>query len=259
MVPSAFKEAAVAYLETNNLSVSFDGFKAVDSLNLNVNKGELRCLIGANGAGKSTTLDLLCGKTAQTSGSIKLDGLDITSMHDHARARAGIGRKFQVPSVFKEMSVRQNLQLAVSTFTSVWATIKRLPGSDGGKRINEVVELTGLQDRLNTQAGFLSHGETQWLEIAMLLIQDSKVILMDEPTAGMTIGETQKTAQIFNSLKGKHTLLVVEHDMTFVREIAEIITVMHQGKILAEGTVEQIEVDPKVREAYLGSGDISHA
>ena len=249
----------MAYLETKGLVVSFDGFKAVDGLDFSVDRGELRCLIGANGAGKSTTLDIISGKTRQSAGSILLDGVDITNKHEHHRAQAGIGRKFQVPSVFTELSVRENLQLAFSKKTSIWENILCWPGSSGLERINEVVELTGLRDRLDTQAAFLSHGETQWLEISMLIIQDSKIIMMDEPTAGMTIGETKKTAEIFNSLKGQHTLVVVEHDMAFVREIAEIITVLHQGKLLAQGTVEEIEVDPRVKEAYLGSGGISHA
>lgn len=249
----------MAYLETKGLEVSFDGFKAVNGLDFMVDRGELRCLIGANGAGKSTTLDLICGKTRPSTGSILLDGVDVTRMHEHHRARVGIGRKFQVPSVFKELTVRENLQLADSKRNSIWDTIRSWPGSTGSERIDEVVELIGLHDSLDKQADFLSHGETQWLEIGMLIIQDSKIILMDEPTAGMTIGETQKTAEIFNSLKGQHTLVVVEHDMAFVREIAEVISVMHQGQLLAEGTVAEIEVDPRVMEAYLGSGGISHA
>ena len=161
--------------------------------------------------------------------------------------------------MFSELSVRENLQLAFSKKTSIWANIRSWPGSTGRDRIDEVADLTGLRDRLDTQASFLSHGETQWLEISMLIIQDSKIILMDEPTAGMTIGETKKTAEIFNSLRGQHTLVVVEHDMAFVREIAEVITVIHQGQLLAQGTVAEIEVDPHVKEAYLGSGGISYA
>lgn len=249
----------MALLETQNLEVSFDGFKAVDGLNFSVDEGELRCLIGANGAGKSTTLDLICGKTMPTAGKIVFEGHDITDMHEHRRARHGIGRKFQVPSIFKDLSVRQNLQVAYSKRPNPWHTMLVWPGSEGRDRIEEIAQFTGLSERLETQAAYLSHGETQWLEIAMLIVQDSKMILMDEPTAGMTIAETGKTAEIFNLLRGQHTLVVVEHDMAFVREIAEIVTVLHQGKVLSQGLVSDIESDEKVKEAYLGSGGISHA
>jgi len=249
----------MAYLELHGLEVSFDGFKAVNGLDLAVERGELRCLLGANGAGKSTTLDLICGRTQPTGGRILLDGQDITSAPEYRRARHGVGRKFQVPSVFKELTVRENLEVAHSRHPGPARNIRLFPGLRLDRRIAEVLEIVELADELDTRAAFLSHGQTQWLEIAMLLVQDSALILMDEPTAGMTIQETGKTSRIFQRLRGRHTLIVVEHDMGFVREIAETITVLHQGRRLSEGSIRQVEEDPKVREAYLGSGGISHA
>lgn len=249
----------MGYLELHGLEVSFDGFKAVNGLDLAVERGELRCLLGANGAGKSTTLDLICGRTQPTGGRILLDGQDITHAPEYRRARHGVGRKFQVPSVFKELTVRENLEVAHSRLSSPARTIRLFPGLRLNRRIAEVLEIVELADELDTRAAFLSHGQTQWLEIAMLLVQDSALILMDEPTAGMTIQETGKTSRIFQRLRGRHTLIVVEHDMGFVREIAETITVLHQGKRLSEGSIHHVENDPKVREAYLGSGGISHA
>lgn len=249
----------MAILNVSDLVVSFDGFRAVDGLDLSVDEGELRCLIGANGAGKSTTLDLICGKTPVTAGRIVYDGSDVTRMHEHRRARLGIGRKFQVPTVFSERTVRENLEVADAKHPSVWHTVRSFRRGYGNERLERVAEQVGLEDRLDTKASHLSHGETQWLEIAILLMQDSRLILMDEPTAGMTMGETTRTAEIFNTLRGRHTLVVVEHDMAFVREIADVISVLHQGRMLAQGTVAEIETDERVREAYLGKGGISHA
>lgn len=249
----------MAYLELHDLEVSFDGFKAVNGLDLSVARGELRCLLGANGAGKSTTLDLICGRTQPTGGRILLDGTEITNDPEWRRARRGVGRKFQVPSVFRELTVRENLEIARAQRPAPWETVLDFPDRGLSDRVAEVIEIVGLADELDSKATHLSHGQTQWLEIAMLLVQDSALILMDEPTAGMTIQETGKTSAIFQHLRGKHTLIVVEHDMGFVREIAETITVLHQGKRLSEGPISAIEADPKVREAYLGSGGISHA
>lgn len=249
----------MAYLELRDLEVSFDGFKAVNGLSMAVERGELRCLLGANGAGKSTTMDLICGRTQPTGGRIVLNGADITHEPEYVRARRGVGRKFQVPSVFKELTVRENLEVACSQRPSPWRTMRLFPRARLDERTQKVVEIVGLEDVLGTKAAYLSHGQTQWLELAMLLVQNSALILMDEPTAGMTIQETRKTSEIFNRLRGQHTLIVVEHDMGFVREIAETITVMHQGKLLSEGSIAHVESDPKVKEAYLGSGGISHA
>ncbi|EWH03738.1 urea ABC transporter ATP-binding protein UrtD [Halomonas sp. BC04] len=247
----------MAHLEIKDLSVSFGGLRAVDGLSMNLEFGELRCLLGPNGAGKSTTLDLICGKTKATSGEVIFSGNNITSMLEFKRARAGVGRKFQTPSVFKELTVCENLEVARSQKPKVLDSLRVFRSNMSG-RMAEVLDIIDLGDELNTVAANLSHGQTQWLEIAMLLIQDSKLILFDEPTAGMTIQETMKTAEIFNALKGSHTMIVVEHDMGFVREIAETVTVMDMGKLLAEGSIQEIENNPAVREAYL-AGDDDHA
>lgn len=248
----------MAHLEIRDIEVSFDGFKAVDGFSLDVKKGELRCLLGANGAGKSTTLDLICGKTTPTSGTVCFNGQVINRLSEYERARLGIGRKFQVPSIFRELTVLQNLEIARSHAPG-WISTMCVFGVRRDKRLREVVDLVGLGDRLLVRAEHLSHGETQWLEIAMLLMQESELILMDEPSAGMTIQETSTTAHLFNELRGHHTLIVVEHDMSFVREIAETVTVMHGGKLLAEGTIDEMEHNERVKEAYLGKGGTQHA
>lgn len=247
------------HLRIRDLSVQFGGFKAVTGLSLEIEKGELRCLIGPNGAGKTTALDLICGKTKPTGGSISYRGRELANAEEHIIARAGIGRKFQVPSVFKQLTVSQNLEVAQCRQVGVLANLfKRVqsPDSDG---LEVLAEFVGLQDELETPASFLSHGQTQWLEIALLLAQDSELILLDEPTAGMTHQETHKTAEICNRLKGKHTLIVVEHDMGFVREIGDVISVMHQGALLAEGSASEISSNPKVKEVYLGTIGIDDA
>lgn len=241
----------MALLEISDLNVQFGGLKAVSAFDLSVSKGEILCLLGPNGAGKSTTLDLICGKTQPTSGSVLFDGHEISNMLEYERARLGIGRKFQVPTVFKELSVSENLQVARSKDYGILDTLMSF-GRSRSDKVDGILELIGLTDRRDEMAGNLSHGETQWLEIAMLIAQDSKLILMDEPTAGMTIQETQKTAEIFATLKEAHALIVVEHDMSFVRKVADRITVMAQGKKLAEGTVTEIENNEDVKSAYLG-------
>ena len=248
-----------SHLELRDVSVSFNGFQAVDKLSLSVEKGELRCLIGPNGAGKTTALDLICGKTAPTAGSIIYKGTELRNLEEYEIARVGLGRKFQVPSVFRQLTVRENLEVADCKRNSVFSNLFRWAGSTDSDGLNKLAEFVGLNDYLNVPASHLSHGQTQWLEIALLLAQDAELILLDEPTAGMTAQETQKTADICNRLKGKHTIIVVEHDMSFVKEIGDIISVMHQGKLLAEGTVNNIENDPKVRQVYLGSVGISGA
>ncbi len=251
----------MSMLELQGVTKSFNEFVAVDSFDLTVEKGELRCLLGPNGAGKSTSIDLITGRLKLTSGTIKLDGQVISGLGEHRIARLGVGRKFQVPAVFKELSVEDNLLVAAtkvkSPFSNMFTFSPRVAGRQA--RFEQVVELIGLQDRMKVQAGILSHGETQWLEIGMVLMDDPRVMLMDEPTAGMTEQETHKTSELFNNLKGEHTLVVVEHDMSFVREIADIITVMHMGTNLAEGTIQEIENDPKVAEVYLGSEGIGDA
>jgi urea transport system ATP-binding protein len=247
------------YLDLEHVGVSFNGFRAVSDLSLSVRQGELRCLIGPNGAGKTTALDMICGKVRPSEGSIRLKGRLLNKLEEHRIARAGIGRKFQVPSVFKELTIQQNLEVAHSRQAGVFANLLRFGQAREQDGLEKLAALVGLEDQLDTPAGHLSHGQTQWLEIALLLAQDPEVILMDEPTAGMTLQETAKTAELFNRLKGQHTLIVVEHDMGFVKEIGDVISVMHLGEMLAEGSVREIETNPDVRRAYLGSGGLTHA
>lgn len=243
-------------LSIDGLTVSFSGFKAVDGFSTVIEDGELRVVLGPNGAGKTTMMDLISGKTKATGGHVHLFGREITNRPEHQIARAGVGRKFQIPSVFRDLTVRQNLEVAVTREPSVLRNLRIGLRLAERHKIQKIVDLTQLGDVLEQRAGDLSHGQMQWLELGMLIVQDARVILLDEPTAGMTQAETLKTSQIINSLKGSHTLIVVEHDMAFVREIAERITVMHLGKLLAEGNIRAIEQDPAVQEAYLGSGGI---
>jgi urea transport system ATP-binding protein len=248
---------AQAALTIDGLSVDFEGFKAVNQVSMIVDEGELRVLLGANGAGKTTLMDLISGKTKSTSGRVYLHDTDITNWEEHKIARAGIGRKFQIPSVFKELTVRRNLEVASCKNPNVFANLRFGFGTEARKNVDEVLELIGLTEEADRVAAYLSHGQTQWLELGLLITQNPKIILLDEPTAGMTQAETYQTSLIVNNLKGRHTIVVVEHDMAFVREIAERITVLHLGQVLAEGNVGEIENNPKVREAYLGSKGIS--
>jgi urea transport system ATP-binding protein len=242
-----------AALTIDGIGVDFSGFKAVDGVSMVVEEGELRVLLGANGAGKTTLMDLVSGRTRSTSGRVFLYDEEITNREEHEIARAGLGRKFQIPSVFKELTVRRNLEVASCRNPSVLSNLRFGFSRAERSRVDEVLALTGLTAVAGRLAGNLSHGETQWLEIGILMVQDPKVLLLDEPTAGMTQAETRRTAEIVKSLKGRHTLLVVEHDMAFVRDIAERITVMHLGQVLAEGDIAEIEASEAVRAAYLGS------
>lgn len=244
-------------LTIDGIGVAFSGIKAVDQVSMVIDQGELRVLLGANGAGKTTLMDLISGKTKSTEGKIYLYDHDITNQSEHRIARAGIGRKFQIPSVFRGLSVRRNLEVASCRNPHVFANLRLGFAAPNHARIEEVLGLTGLSEASEQIAGGLSHGQTQWLELGMLIVQDPKVLLLDEPTAGMTQDETHKTAEIIKGLRGQHTILVVEHDMSFVREIAERITVMHLGRVLAEGDMEAIEANQDVRRAYLGSRGIT--
>ncbi len=248
-----------AILEVRGITKAYDEYKVVDDFSFEVEEGELRCLLGPNGAGKTTTMDLITGRQKVTSGHILFQGREITGRAEHKIVKRGIGRKFQVPAIFKDLTVRENLQVAFNRNTNPFANMISFRQSAGEDRLAEIVELVGLEERLDELGGNLSHGETQWLEIGMVLTQDPKLLLMDEPTAGMTEQETHKTSEIFNRLKGERTLVVVEHDMAFVREIADIITLMHLGKTLAEGPMSVVENDPKVREVYLGAEGITDA
>jgi urea transport system ATP-binding protein len=246
-------------LETRELTVKFEELPAVNSVNLKVAAGELRVIIGANGAGKSTLLDLICGKTLPTSGRIFFHGRDITGIGEANIARAGIGRKFQTPTVFTSLSVWQNLQIAGNESFRVRRNFLRRPQAKPNERQAAVIEQTGLEGVLHRPAAELSHGQLQWLELGMLLVQNPRILLLDEPTAGMTTEETDKTAGIILSLAGSHTVLVIEHDMAFVRQICRTITVLHQGRVLAEGMAEEIERNSDVIKAYLGSATVTHA
>jgi urea transport system ATP-binding protein len=243
----------MSILELKDVSKKFGDYKALNKFSLSVKKGELRCLLGPNGAGKTTCIDLITGRQKVSSGQVLFKGRDITRAHEHTIVRHGIGRKFQVPAVFQDLSVLDNFEVARGRGRDPFGNMWLFGRPKGDSRFDEVVELTGLKNRLNVAAGLLSHGETQWLEIGMVLMQEPDLLLMDEPTAGMTERETEKTSEIFNRLKGDHTLIVVEHDMSFVRQIADVITVMHMGSLLAEGTIKEIEENPLVREVYLGT------
>jgi urea transport system ATP-binding protein len=245
-----------AALTVDGVGVDFSGFKAVNNVSMIIEEGELRVLLGANGAGKTTLMDLISGKTECTQGRVFLYDADITNREEHEIARAGIGRKFQIPSVFKEQTVRRNLEVASCRNPAVLANLGFGFPREAQARVDEVLALIGLSGQADALAANLSHGETQWLELGLVIVQNPKVLLLDEPTAGMTQAETHRTSQIITGLKGRHTILVVEHDMAFVREIAKRITVMHLGQVLAEGDVGEIERNEKVRDAYLGSRGI---
>ncbi len=240
------------YIE--NLTVSFDGFKALDGLNFYLNTGELRCLIGPNGAGKTTLIDVITGKTRPDTGTVFFgNNVDLTQLSEYEIALAGIGRKFQRPTVFQGHSVFENLELAMQANKSVWHSLFARLSGEQHDRISAIAQTIGLLEQLQTRAGLLSHGQKQWLELGMLLIQDPQLLLVDEPVAGMTHQETERTAELLVSLAGKHTVVVVEHDMEFVRSLARQVTVLHEGRVLAEGSMEAVQNDPRVIEVYLGA------
>ncbi|MFT5084795.1 MAG: urea transport system ATP-binding protein [Lentisphaeria bacterium] len=239
-------------LAIENLTVSFDGFKAVDSLNLYIDKNELHVVIGPNGAGKTTVLDLICGKTKATSGSIKFLNKELTDISEHEIVRAGVGRKFQTPSIYENLSVFENLEISYPEGRDIFGSLmfKRTP-----KILEEIHRISKeimLFDFLGVEAGLLSHGQKQWLEIGMLLIQDPQLLMLDEPVAGMSVREREQTAELLNKISKGRSVLVIEHDMDFVAKIADKVTVLHQGKILAAGEMETVQSDPKVIEVYLG-------
>ncbi len=248
----------MALLELHQVTKAYDELKVVDGFDLKVHRGELRCLLGPNGAGKTTTIDLITGRQKLSGGQVSLDGTVISDWPEHMRVRAGLARKFQIPAVFKGLTVRQNLEAAFTRHLSPIRNMFVFRDRETQDRIDEVASLVNLKDRLRVRADELSHGETQWLEIGMVLTQNARILLMDEPTAGMTTQETHKTGEIFNGLKGTHTLLVVEHDMSFVRQIADRVTVMHMGRFLAEGTIQDIERNEEVQRVYLGQGGAGH-
>ena len=242
----------ILYLE--DITVSFDGFRALNALTLYVDTGELRCIIGPNGAGKTTMMDVITGKTRPDTGSAWFgQNVDLLKLSEPEIAEAGIGRKFQKPTVFGEHSVFENLELAMAGDKSVWSTLVARLSSEQRDRIAETLALVGLAAEQDRDAGSLSHGQKQWLEIGMLLMQDPQLLLVDEPVAGMTPQEVERTAELLVSLAGKRSVVVVEHDMEFVRSIARKVTVLHEGRVLAEGTIDECQNNREVVEVYLGS------
>ncbi len=239
-------------LAVEGLTVSFDGFKAVNDLNLYVEKDELRVIIGPNGAGKTTVLDLICGKTRATSGSIKFKDLELTKMPEYRIVNAGVGRKFQTPSIYENLSVLENLEISYPSGRGVFGSLLFERTQAIVERIHEIAEFIFLDDQINTQAGLLSHGQKQWLEIGMLLIQNPELLMLDEPVAGMSVSERERTAALLRKISVGRSLIVIEHDMEFVQSIAHKVTVLHQGKLLAEGNMDTVQHDPKVIEVYLG-------
>jgi urea transport system ATP-binding protein len=241
----------ILYLD--DITVSFDGFLALNKLTLTVEAGELRCVIGPNGAGKTTMMDVITGKTRPDGGTAYFgQSIDLTRLTEPEIAHAGIGRKFQKPTVFENHTVFENLELAMKTDKRVWASLRAKPDQAQLDRIAQTLGLIKLGAEADRLAGLLSHGQKQWLEIGMLLMQEPRLLLLDEPVAGMTDEETERTAELFMSLAGGHSLVVVEHDMAFIESIASVVTVLHEGSVLAEGTMDEIKNNERVIEVYLG-------
>jgi urea transport system ATP-binding protein len=243
-----------AILSVEHVTVGFDGFTVLDDLNFQIDYGELRFLIGPNGAGKTTLLDIITGRTRPNRGRVLFMGASVIGTAEHVLVRRGIGRKFQAPTVFASLNVRQNIEVALG-FRQPLLGLLRPMRSSQIDRLTEVLGLVGLAEKSNHQAGTLSHGERQWLEIAMLLAQEPKLLLLDEPVAGMTRRERERTGQLLESIARDRSTLVVEHDMEFVRQFARTVTVLHAGKVLCEGGMDQVQNDPRVIEVYLGRGE----
>ncbi len=239
-------------LAVEDLTVSFDGFKAIDALTLYVDKNELRVIIGPNGAGKTTLLDLICGKTRASGGSIKFKNTEMTLLPEYKIVRKGIGRKFQTPSIYENLSVFQNLEVSFPRGRGVFGALAFSCSSDAKERVQTVAEEIGLAEHMDLEAGLLSHGQKQWLEIGMLLMQDPELLMLDELIAGMSVRERELTAELLKRICQGRSVIVIEHDMEFVKKIAHKVTVMHQGKILAEGSMDQVQNDERVVEVYLG-------
>ena len=239
-------------LALEGVTVSFDGFKAVNDLTLYVNKNEIRVIIGPNGAGKTTVLDLICGRTKVSDGSIRFNNKELTDLREHEIVRLGVGRKFQNPSIYEDLTVFENLEISFPRGRTVFGalTFRRTP--EVKQRIQEVADMIFLSNHLHRQAETLSHGQKQWLEIGMLLIQDPELLMLDEPVAGMSVAERAQTAELLNRITQNRAVLVIEHDMKFVASIADKVTVLHQGKVLAEGSMSAVQDDARVKEVYLG-------
>ena len=239
-------------LTLKNVSVSFEGFLALNNLSLSLKEGELRAVIGPNGAGKTTFLDVITGKVRPTRGEVTFKGNSLVGKKEHKIARVGVGRKFQSPRVFENLTVKKNLEISVSQYSSTIKLIASNPSSDKNTEVERLLKIVNLLEQSEVMAGSLSHGQKQWLEIAMLLGQKPSLMLIDEPVAGLTDEETELTADLLKSLAGENTVLVIDHDMEFIRRLESNITVLNQGSVLCEGTMEEIQKDPKVIEVYLG-------
>jgi urea transport system ATP-binding protein len=239
-------------LQVENLTVSFDGFKAVNDLSLSVERNELRVIIGPNGAGKTTLLDMICGKTRPTSGSVLFEGRDLTRMGEHQIVRAGVGRKFQTPSVYEDLTVFENLEISLPRMHGLFQSLMFRRSAAVVQRIQAMAQEIFLTERLGHRAGQLSHGQKQWLEIGMLLMQEPTLLLLDEPVAGMSPKEREQTGDLLSRIAKGRSVVVIEHDMDFVKRIAHRVTVLHQGKLLSEGSAEQVQADPRVIDVYLG-------
>src|SRR3984893_8473118 len=239
-------------LALEKVSVSFDGFKAVNELSLYIDKGELRVIIGPNGAGKTTVLDLICGRTKLSDGSIKFKDQEITGLTEHDIVRLGIGRKFQTPSIYEDLTVFENLEISFPRGRDVAGALFWKRTDEIVARVHEVARQIFLGEHVDRLAETLSHGQKQWLEIGMLLIQDPELLMLDEPVAGMSISERRETPQLLKEIIKNRSVIVIEHDMKFVESIAHRVTVLHQGKVLAEGDMQAVQNNPKVKEVYLG-------
>jgi urea transport system ATP-binding protein len=239
-------------LTAEGVTKSFDGFKAINDLNFYLDAGELRTIIGPNGAGKSTFLDLITGRTRPDEGQIEFKDTPVIRKSEYQIYRMGIGRKFQTPSVYSDHTVYENILLGLKGSRGVWSAIFGKVTPAQNERIFEVLETINLKDKAQVRAGALAHGQKQWLEIGMLIAQDPELMLVDEPAAGMTDEETARTGELLLSLAGKHTIIVIEHDMVFVRQLASKVTVLHQGSVLCEGSLDEVQNDERVIEVYLG-------
>ena len=239
-------------LDISNVTVSFEGFLALKELNLTLKEGELRAVIGPNGAGKTTFLDVITGKVKPTSGDVFFKGKSLIGKKEHKIARIGVGRKFQSPRIFENLTVEKNLQIAVSQYSSPFKLIASKPSNEKVEEVKKLLKIINLSKQSDLEAGSLSHGQKQWLEIAMLLGQKPSLMLIDEPVAGLTDEETELTADLLKSLSGENTVIVIDHDMEFIRRLESNVTVLNQGSVLCEGTMDQIQNDPEVIEVYLG-------